>query len=55
MATVNLFRRSGTLNHTGTISVGKTARLVLVKDNPLDVLRTLRKPIGVSWRFTNVT
>ncbi len=50
MATVNDARGSGTVNQTGTISVGKTADLVLVKNNPLNDLKTLRKPIGVMMR-----
>ena len=31
----------------GTIGVGKRADLILVKDNPLEVITSMRKPPGV--------
>ncbi|MBD3628000.1 amidohydrolase family protein [Cyclobacterium sp.] len=46
-ATVNPAKTHDFLANTGTVEVGKTANLVLVKDNPLKDLDTLREPLGV--------
>ena len=46
-ATVNPARFLGILTEGGTVEVGKRADLILVDDNPLQNLETLRTPAGV--------
>ncbi|MCZ6917279.1 MAG: amidohydrolase family protein [Gemmatimonadetes bacterium] len=46
-ATVNSARLLESLDHQGTIEVGKDANLILVAENPLDGIVTLRTPTGV--------
>jgi hypothetical protein len=49
-ATVNPAKFLGEENELGTVTVGKRADLLLVKDNPLTDLETTRKPDGVMLR-----
>ena len=49
-ATVNPAKFLGEENEFGTVTVGKRADLLLVKDNPLTDLETTRKPDGVMLR-----
>jgi hypothetical protein len=49
-ATVNPAKFFGEDNEFGTVTVGKRADLLLVKDNPLTDLETTRRPDGVMLR-----
>jgi hypothetical protein len=49
-ATVNPAKFLGKENEFGTVTVGKRADLLLVKNNPLTDLQTTRKPDGVMLR-----
>ncbi len=48
--TVNGARVLGWLDRLGTVAAGKEADLLLVKENPLESLATLRRPSGVLVR-----
>jgi len=49
-ATVNPAKFLGEENEFGTVTIGKRADLLLVKDNPLTDLQTTRKPDGIMLR-----
>jgi imidazolonepropionase-like amidohydrolase len=49
-ATINPAKFFGEEHELGTVTVGKRADLLLVKDNPLKDLETTRKPDGVMLR-----
>jgi imidazolonepropionase-like amidohydrolase len=49
-ATVNAARVLGRLDRLGTVTVGKEADLLLVEENPLASLASLRRPLGVMVR-----
>lgn len=54
-ATVNVSKTHHLLNNIGTIEVGKTANLILLKKNPLKNLNALRKPQLVITNGTIIT
>ena len=54
-ATVNVSKTHHLLNNIGTIEVGKTANLILLKKNPLQNLNALRKPQLVITNGTIIT
>lgn len=43
-ATINAAQTHQKMNHLGTVAIGKTANLILVRENPLEQLRVLKKP-----------
>ena len=48
--TINSAIYLGKLGNIGTIEEGKIADLILVKENPLENLKTIQKPMGVMAR-----